>query len=160
MREVFLCQNQLRCNGSCKSVSPRLGRINSSTSIPRALCFFLPSVSPSSWKNFQVNFVLIGWLTQRITHSSRHHAFLCTRSRKNLHTCKLTLAGSRSNVRRWSKMREFGAWGRHTRHVRARIECPGTLHPLHSHFCHSFFVKLHIQTSLRFRIWIICQLIY
>ena len=66
---------------------------------------FLPSFFPSFLPSFLPSFSKLQQRVRRSTHSkriilsSRHRAyFMFTRSRKNLHTCKLPLAGSRSPI--------------------------------------------------------------
>ena len=99
--EILLCGSEI--GSECKSVS---GRINSSASSPRVLCFsFSPSfrLSLSFCNN---NFER----ARRLTHSEKSSVpavIVLVRSRKNLHTCKLTLAGSRSPDIK------YGAWGSH-----------------------------------------------
>ena len=82
--------------------------LSSSFRLSLSFRFFL--FSPSFLLSSSCNNTFVGRRTQnKIVASSRHRAyFMFVRSRKNLHTCKLPLAGSRSPIVKYARGSHIG----------------------------------------------------
>ena len=126
---------------------PRLGRINSSASISRVLCFsflpsFLPSVRPSVRPSLlQVDMTLssvhVGWLTQKESPvpavTVRFYAREVSQEFAYVQIDSRWFETSQRYIWCLRQPNLFLASALHARHVCVRFECPDTLCPLHSH---------------------------